>query len=182
VVNLIHRLYNESELPVDLAPWGITQLRLGGQVVLPQPPPLSGVTSMRPNRKLVLWSYSHWRDARLDIHDDYVLVNAQPNPEPCKIGGLNVCGWVGYLTGSVLMIKHFEAQPDLPHADLGCNVEVYCNDQYVELETLAPLQQLQPGQEAVYPETWEFYSGLPDAPMDLDGIQSMVKDLQLFRD
>ncbi len=181
-VTLVHRLYNESALPVDLAPWGITQLRLGGLVLLPQPPPLSGDKSMRPNRSLVFWSYTHWRDARLDLNDDYVLVHTQPNPDPCKIGCLNTCGWAGYWTGSVLMVKRFEPQPDLPHADLGCNVEVYCNDEYVELETLAPLQSLPPGQEAAYPETWEFYTGLPDTPMDLNSIRAMVEDLQLFRE
>ena len=137
---------------------------------------------MLPNRRLVLWPYTHWGDPRLEINDDYVLVHAHPNPDPCKIGSLNVCGWAGYLTGSVLMVKRFEPQPDLPHPDLGCNVEVYCNDQYMELETLAPIRHLQPGQEAVYPETWEFYAGLPDTPMNLDSIRSMVEELDLSRE
>jgi hypothetical protein len=181
-LNLIHRLHNQGIQPVDLAPWGITQLRLGGMVLLPQPPPVSGTKSMLPNRQLILWSYTHWDDSRLELHDDFVLVHAHPNPEPCKIGGLNVCGWIGYLTGGVLLVKRFEPQPDMPHPDLGCNVEVYCNDLYVELETLAPMRLLQPGQEAVYPETWEFYTGLPDTPINLDRIRSMVTELDLSKE
>jgi len=180
-LTLVHRLYNDGEMPVDLAPWGITQLRLGGLVLLPQPLPVSEENSMLPNRHLVLWAYTHWSDPRLDIYDDYVLVHAHPNPDPCKIGVLDVCGWAAYLNGSVLMVKRFEPRPDLPYPDLGCNVEVYCNDLYVELETLAPIQRLQPGQEAVYPETWEFYAGLPDTPMNLDSIRSLVEELDLPR-
>jgi len=179
---LTHRLYNAGTLPVELAPWGITQLRLGGLVILPQPPPISGEKNMGPNRNLVLWSYTHWDDPRLDLQDNYVFVHADPYPNPCKIGGLNVCGWIGYLTAGVLMVKCFEPQPELRQADLGCNVEVYSNDAYVEMETLAPMRRLQPGQEAVLPETWEFYTGLPVVSKDLDSIRSMVEDLHLFRE
>jgi hypothetical protein len=181
-LTLIHHLYNGGTLPEDLAPWGITQLRLGGLVLLPQSPPMGGEMSMRPNRNLVFWPYTHWGDPRLEIHDDYVFVHARSNPHPCKIGSLNVCGWVGYLIGSVLLVKRFDPRPELSHPDLGCNVEVYCNDQYVELETLAPMQQLQPGQETVFPETWEFYTGLPDVPMNFANIRSIIEDLHLFQE
>ncbi|MDR3574477.1 MAG: hypothetical protein P4L50_11485 [Anaerolineaceae bacterium] len=177
---LTHRLCNEGTQPVELAPWGITQLRLGGLILLPQPLPVGGEKSLAPNRNLVLWPYTHWGDPRLDIHDDYVLVHADPYPQPCKIGGLNTSGWVGYLSSGILLVKRFDPHPELLHPDLGCNVEVYCNDAYVELETLAPMQQLNPGQEGIFPETWEIYTGFPDAPLGLDRIHSMVEDLDLF--
>ncbi|HMD88108.1 MAG TPA: hypothetical protein VKF38_03000 [Anaerolineaceae bacterium] len=181
-LTLTHHLYNDSNLPVDLAPWGITQLRLGGLALLPMSPALSGEKSLRPNRNLVLWSYTRWGDPRLEIDDDYVLAHAQPASQPCKLGTLNLCGWVAYLNDNVLLVKRFEPQPELPHPDMGCNVEVYCNDEYIELETLAPMQHLLPGQESVFPETWEFYAGLPDLPMNIDRIRSIIEALHLSRE
>ena len=81
------------------------------------------------------------------------------------------------------MVNRFEPQPELPHADLGCNTEVYCCDAYVELETLAPLRLLQPGQEAVFPEKWEFYTGLQqDAAMNIDRMRALLKELHLFQE
>ncbi|MGZ8437942.1 MAG: hypothetical protein ACXWXR_05300 [Candidatus Limnocylindrales bacterium] len=56
-----HELCNASDAPVELAPWAITQLPLGGIVLMPQPGATSG-HDVRPNRTLVLWPYSSWED------------------------------------------------------------------------------------------------------------------------
>ena len=181
-LTLTHHLYNAGKQPIEIAPWGITQLPLGGAAIIPQSAPQAVEKSMRPNRSLVLWPYTHWGDARLDIHDEYVFVHALADLQPCKIGSLNTSGWVAYLNGAILMVKRFEPEPELPHADLGCNVEVYSNDQYIELETLAPMQRIQPTQEAVYPETWEFYTGLSGALPSFDTIRSMLEDKHSLRD
>lgn len=87
------------------------------------------------------------------------LVEIHP---PCKIGTLCQAGWIGYLRDGVLLRKRFPVYPAAPHVDLGCNAEIYCNDRYLELETLGPLTVLRPGGQACHTEIWEIsaYSGV----------------------
>jgi len=175
---LHHQLQNNGVWPVELAPWAITQLPLGGLVVLPQPTaPLDGA-GLLANRHLVLWPYTRWRDPRLLLDDDYILIDAQPASPPCKVGYFNRAGWAGYLYRGILFCKRFTPHPDRPHPDYHCNVESYCNDRFVEVETVAPLCRLEPGQAVIHTETWEFYPGL-DIPPTIDGVRTMVKTLPL---
>jgi hypothetical protein len=44
---------------------------------------------------------------------------------------------------------------------MGCNAEIYVNDQFLELETLAPLQTIEPGETITHTEKWELYSNVP---------------------
>jgi hypothetical protein len=106
-VTVIHWLRNDGAWPVELAPWAITQMPLGGLAILPQPSSASDPSSLLPNRHLVLWPYTSWRDRRLGLYDDFVLVQAEAGSPACKIGYLNQHGWIGYLRARVLFIKYF---------------------------------------------------------------------------
>ena len=157
-VALTHRIENAGAQPIELAPWAITMLKLGGVVILPQPVGAVDQDELLPNRHLVFWSYTRVKDSRLDLDDKFVRVHTHAELPPCKIGYLNRAGWVAYWRDGLLFVKRFAPRVDQPHVDSNCNAEVYCNDEYVELETLAPLVQLEPGQAATHDETWEFYS------------------------
>jgi hypothetical protein len=172
-VTLFHRLHNEGLWPVELSPWAITQLPLGGIAVMPQRTEPIDKDGLQPNRCLVLWPYTRWQDPRLHPHDDYVLLEANPLLPPCKIGYLNPLGWLGYLRRGVFFRKRFEAHTDRPFPDLGCNAEVYCNDLFVELETLGPLSRLEPGQTATHTETWEFHVGLA-VDQTIDNVRDVI--------
>jgi hypothetical protein len=173
-VTLRHELWNGGAWPVELAPWAITQLRLGGTAVLPQRVEPMDRDGVWPNRHLVLWPYTRWQDPRLRLGDESVLIEAQPQETVFKVGYLNHHGWIGYLREGVLFVKRFETHTDQPHADMGCNVEVYCNERFIELETLAPLCRLEPGRSVTHVETWELYTGL-GAPQTPDEVQAAVK-------
>ena len=172
-LTIIHKLSNEGLWPVELAPWAISQLALGGVAILPQPTGPIDPHGLRPNRCLVLWPYTSLTDPRVELNDDYWLVHGRPQLPPCKIGYLNRCGWVGYLRNGILLIKRFRPAVGQPHPDSGCNVEVHCSDTCLELETLAPLCTLAPGQSAAHVEQWEFFTRT-DFPMTREGIRSMV--------
>jgi hypothetical protein len=165
-LNLHHRLHNDGVWPVELAPWAITQLPLGGVAILPQPEGPAGTSELLPNRRLALWPYSRWSDPRLHIHDSCIVIHAQAQLPPFKIGYLNTHGWLGYLRNGVFFCKRFTPDPKPAYPDFGCNAEVYCNDQFVELETLGPLRVLAPGEAVSHVEAWELYRGLemPDLP------------------
>jgi hypothetical protein len=175
-LTLKHCLLNDGLWPVELAPWAITQLALGGVAILPQPTAPLDLHGLQPNRNLILWPYTRSADARLELHDDFWLVHGRPQLPPCKIGYLNQRGWAGYLLHKTLFIKRFGSEVQRPYPDWGCNVEVYCNDVCLELETLAPLSRLAPGQSATHVEQWEFLTDIETLPTH-QGIQELVTQL-----
>ena len=160
-VTLHHHLRNEGLWPVQLAPWAITQMRLGGVGILPQQVGALDVGGYLPNRQIALWPYSRIQDPRLQLDDDFILVETQPVADPFKIGCFNRQGWLAYLWQDVLYVKRFAPQLDQPHVDMGCNAEIYVNDQFLELETLAPLQTIEPGATITHTENWELYNNVP---------------------
>jgi hypothetical protein len=159
-VTVHHHLGNEGLWPVQCAPWAITQMRLGGVAILPQQVGALDAGGFLPNRQFALWPYSQVQDPRLHLGDDLILVETQPTAGPFKIGCLSRQGWLAYWWGDVLFMKRFKPQPDQPHVDMGCNAEIYVNDQFLELETLAPLQTIQPGETIIHTERWELYGDM----------------------
>jgi hypothetical protein len=153
VIELRHEICNVGQRPIELSPWAITQLPLGGVVILPQPRAIAG-HDVRPNRLLVLWPYTSWEDERFEPRDGLMMVRAEAGPD-LKLGTFNEAGWVGYVRHGVLLVRRFEPALGLRHPDLGCNVETYCGDRFLELELLGPLAELAPGATVVQTERWE---------------------------
>jgi hypothetical protein len=177
VLTIQHSLTNAGLWPLECAPWAITQLRLGGLAIIPQQVGVP-VPQLLPDRRMTIWNYTRLQDPRLHLGDDFILLEAASRLPPIKIGVPNPQGWVAYLLGGVLLVKRFTPQPDLPHPDSGCDTEVYCNDQFIELETLGVLQVMQPGQTVTHTETWQVYTGVKFPPT-LDGVRGLVKSLGL---
>jgi hypothetical protein len=173
-VRLRHRLTNHGDAPVELAPWAITQLPLGGQAILPQPTQPVDKDGLLPNRSLVLWPYTHWCDPRLKLGDEMIIVNGIPLADKFKIGYKNCSGWAGYLRQGIFFGKKFETHEHGNYADLGCNLEIYCDHRCLELETLGPLCTLEPGEALDYAEEWIILTGI-ESYENLDLILSRMK-------
>jgi hypothetical protein len=177
-VHLVHCLKNEGMWPVELAPWAITQVVLGGVAILPQPKIDQDPSALLPNRQVVMWPYSRWSDPRLELHDDYILIRGKAHIPPFKLGYANKSGWIAYLLSDFLFVKRFELLAGSSYPDFGCNTECYCNDRFLEIESLGPITLLQPGQEVLHRETWELHS-LEAVEPDIDGIREAVSSLDL---
>jgi len=158
VVTLEHELRNESLSPVELAPWAITQLRLGGIVLLPLPAGPVDASGLLPNRQLTFWPYTSFHDPRLCLEDGAVLLRGESRLPPVKVGYRNLDGWLAYWLEGILFVKRFELEAGASYPDFGCNAEAYCNDKFIELESLGPLRRLEPGVSSRHTETWELYS------------------------
>lgn len=152
-VRVTHVLANGGGDTVRVAAWALTQLRPGGVAVLP----LDGHAGepQLPDRNVVLWPYSSLHDPRFAFADGEMLVHAKPASGYFKVGCLNRSGRVAYELDDVTFVKRFHPEPDARHADLGCNVEVYVRDEFLELETLSPLRDLTPGATIEHVEEWE---------------------------
>lgn len=165
-VTLTHTLINAGLWPVELAPWAITQLRLGGIVILPMPVGNVDEAGLLPNRQISLWPYARINDPRLQLGDDFILFKADAVLPPFKLGYFNPHGWLAYWLAGVLFRKTFGAQA-VSYPDNNSNAEMYCNNQFVELESLAPLVRLNPGDSAKHVETWDIMQGLDFLPKDI---------------
>jgi hypothetical protein len=159
-VTLTHTLINNGAWPVELAPWAITQFRLGGIVILPLPTEKIDESGLLPNRQFSFWTYSNLSDPRLTLQNEYSYFNATPGPA-FKMGYFNSAGWLAYWIEGTLFKKTFAADAHTQYPDNNCNTEIYCNDGFVELESLGGLIRLSPGETVEHGETWELANTLP---------------------
>jgi len=152
-----HILENRGLWPVELAPWALSVMGLGGVAVLPQSD-WATPDNLLPNRLLVLWPYSDMRDPRVDWGSRYVLLRQDPQRKPPFKVGLNATeGWAAYYRQNQLFVKCFDYEPGLEYPDFGCSVEAYTCDRFLELETVAPLVLLEPGEAVEHVEHWFLY-------------------------
>jgi hypothetical protein len=168
-LSLTHILINDGMWSVELAPWAITQFRLGGTVILPLPVGNTDLAGLLHNRQFSLWPYARFNDPRLILGDEYILFKADALLPPFKIGYFNPRGWIAYWLDGVLFRKTFEAQKNLPYPDNNCNAEMYCNDQFVELESLGSLVRLDPGASTTHVEKWEILKEIDFLPEEIRG-------------
>ena len=167
VVTLTHILINDGMWAVELAPWAITQFRLGGTVILPLPVGNTDPAGLLHNRQFSLWPYARFNDPRLKLGDEYILFKADALLPPFKIGYFNTIGWIAYWLDGILFRKTFEVQKNSSHPDNNCNAEMYCNDKFVELESLGPLTKLEPGGIIRHIEKWEVSNEIDSLPKEL---------------
>jgi len=168
-VTLSHTLVNDGLWPVELAPWAITQFRLGGTVILPMPVGNADEAGLLHNRQFSLWPYASFNDPRLKLGDEFIIFKADALP-PFKMGYLSAHGWMAYWLDGVLFRKTFEVHAGATYPDNNCNAEMYCNDKFVELETIAPLGTLHPGGSAKHFETWDIF-------YDLESFEDNMQEL-----
>ncbi len=159
-VTLKHFLRNDSLWQVELAPWALTMFQLGGTVILPQPVGKIDQHGLLNNRILALWPYTYINDSRLVLRDDFILIQAAPSSSPFKLGYYNPHGWMAYWLNGIIFRKTFDIFPGAAYPDGGCNTESYCNDRFVELESLGSLVRLEPGGEVNLTEIRELHQGL----------------------
>jgi hypothetical protein len=166
-VTLTHTLINDGMWSIELASWAITQFRLGGTVILPMPVGNVDSAGLLHNRQLSLWPYTNINDPRLTLGDEFILFKADALLPPFKIGYFNPNGWLAYWLDGTLFRKKFEAHQHSTYPDNNCNAEMYCNDQFVELESLGPLTRLDPGAWIRHVETWEVLKNIDFLPEDI---------------
>jgi hypothetical protein len=162
-VRIYHRVTNTGETERILAPWAITQMRLGGLAVLPLTSEPADVNGLLPNRHVVFWPYTDLQSPFLKLTDQAVFIRTELTEGAIKVGAPNPKGWVAYAWNEFLFIKRAGYQAGAEYLDRDASSQVYCNHQFVELETLGPVARLGPGQSVEHKEIWELYRQ-PDWP------------------
>ena len=148
-----HQLANSGPRPISVAPWGITQFRLGGVAVLPTGN--TGVqNSFQGNCSLVIWPYTNLADPRLSWRRRAAVIEAVPGPR-FKIGSGPGPGRIGYLIDNQLFTKEIPPAGDGIYSDRGAVAQVFVDDSFCELESLGPITALEPGSSVSHREVWE---------------------------
>lgn len=148
-----HEIENEGAYPITAAPWAITCVKPAGRITIPWG---AGPESWRMQtvRYWRQWgplstdpASPQWQAGR----DEFVI---EPRGEWGKIG-LASEGPITHETPAGTFVKRFEMIPNAVYPDGGCNVAVCTASDYVELETLGPLNELAPGSISTHDEHWE---------------------------
>jgi hypothetical protein len=173
-VVITHHLSNRGLWDVTCAPWAITQFRPGGTAILPQ---AQHDTGLLANRALVLWPYTNMSDPNVKWGNGYILIDANMEG-PFKIGFSNPRGWLAYWLNETLFVKHAQYDVHASYYDYGSSSECYCNDRFLELETLAPVGTIAPGSAVTHVETWDLYKDIK-RPHNEKEVQALAEKLGL---
>ncbi|HKY54227.1 MAG TPA: hypothetical protein VJM08_07985 [Anaerolineales bacterium] len=173
-VIITHQITNYNLQSVTCAPWAITQFKTGGVAILPQTKSDTGVL---PNRSLALWSYTDMSNKNVQWGREYILISAQM-ASPFKVGFSNPRGWLAYWLEGTLFVKHADYNSQVPYYDFGSSSECYCNDQFLELETLGPITSISPNETVTHVETWDLYKDV-ERPQSEKDVQSLTEKLML---
>ena len=83
------------------------------------------------------------------------LLVVQAAGVPGKLGSDTDAGWVAYVRGRLLFVKHFQTWRGAAYAGAGHTVEFSWSDQMAAVELFSPLTALAPGQAFDFPELWQ---------------------------
>jgi hypothetical protein len=167
-VRVVHRLQNTGSWPVELAPWALSVMAPGGTVVVPLPPRGSHPQDLLPANRLVLWPYTDMSDPRWYWGQKYILLRQDANGSPQKIGLSLPDGWAAYVLNGQAFVKQYEHDAAATYPDLGSSFETFTNRDMLEVETLGPVQVIQPGASAEHREHWHLLEGIQTPKNDAD--------------
>jgi len=176
-VTVVHRITNTGLWGIEVAPWALSIMNGGGFVIIPQEPYRSHDEYLLPARPMVLWHYTDLSDPRFTIGKRYLRLRTDAaTEEPQKVGLADKQGWAAYFRQGTLFIKQFPYEDGVTYPDGGCNCETYTSAAFVELETVGPMHDLQPGEAAEHVEQWNLFRGV-DAGEDEDALDAALQPL-----
>ncbi|MCE9583469.1 MAG: DUF4380 domain-containing protein [Planctomycetes bacterium] len=154
VVFVNHVLTNTGTQALTCAPWAITQFKPGGSALL-HPSRIPGdEAGLQADRRFSLWPYTDIRSPFIEWGNDCTVVHARMKSGSLKIGFET--GVQRYFRDGTVFSKSIHPLT----AERGSSCECYCNDRFLELETLAPSSTLQPGESASHREVWTVRTGV----------------------
>ncbi|MCF7838433.1 MAG: DUF4380 domain-containing protein [Candidatus Marinimicrobia bacterium] len=163
-----HTLRNAGRRPVTWAPWALSVMAPGGQLIVPLPEKKPHPEHMLPNQQWILWPYTDLGDARWRIGPRYLTLRQNRRRGPNKLGLMHREGWVAYQLGEFVFIKEFACRAGADYPDGGVNFETFTNEWMLEVESLGPLVTLAPGRSVTHLERWRLHRGVPPCRTEQD--------------
>ncbi len=165
IVRLTHRLTNIGDKPLEVTPWVLSVMDIGGTCIVPQPQadlhpsefPEGRETlpeEFLPNREFVLWPFTDLTDGRYRFSEHFLRLSSKAGLPATKLGLKLADGWIAYDNKGVIFAKYVTRDDRQPYPDRGVNVELFTNKAILEIESLAPLGPLPTGQTREHVEHW----------------------------
>ena len=158
-ITVEHSLTNQGNSPLRFAPWALSVMAPGGFAVIPQPPLGTHPKDFLPNRSLTLWPFTDLSDDRIRFGQRFIRFQ-QADRGPIKFGLRHTEKWAGYVLGDHLFLKTIPLIEGKQYPDLGSNFELFTNEEFLELESLGPYEEISPGETAKHTEIWAVFSGI----------------------
>lgn len=176
-VTLLHEITNKNIWPVELACWALTIMNGGGTTIFPQEPFKPHGEVLLPARPMALWNYTDMSDSRWTFGKKYVLLRTDANKDSAqKIGAAVKAGWAAYLRDGLLFVKRFPYHEGAVYPDYGCNFETFTKGTFMEVESVGPLVELQPGQTVTHVEKWFLFKDVKPGDSE-DALDAAIKPL-----
>jgi len=174
-VRVVHRLINKNMWAVELAPWALSVMTTGGVGIIPLPPRGAHANNMLPANSMALWAYTNMADPRWVWGHKFVMLNQDAtNTEPQKVGLWVPNGWAAYARNGHLFVKTFDPNENKTHPDFNSNVELFTNEEILEVETLGPLVKLEPETAVTHTETWHLFKNVPQPKTEAGIIKDVM--------
>ena len=171
-VTVKHQIRNAGATAQDVAAWALSMMAQNGMGITGFPPRGKHPDVLPPTNPLIMWAFTDLTDPRLKFTKKYLTLKQDPaNTAPQKLGHFNHDTWAAYLLGSDLFLKRFAAEPGRAYPDLGCSFEIFTRNDMLEMETLGPIEHLEPGKALTHIERWSLQkgvklAGVTDAELD----------------
>lgn len=160
-VTVTHHIANRSARDLTFAPWSLTMMAPGGVAVAAFPPRAPYPENLLPTNPLVLWAYTDFTDPRITLTHKYLVLRQDPaKSNPQKLGLFSENNWSSYLLNRELFVKRAKASLSQQYPDFGCSFETYTNNEFLELETLGPIQNVRPGESVEHEERWALHGNV----------------------
>lgn len=161
-VEVTHRLRNTKKTAMEIAPWALTMMAPGGRGITGFPPRGTHPEVLAPTNPLVMFAFTDLSDPRWTFTKKYLILRNDPKNtgQPQKLGTFNKDTWGAYLLGSDLFVKRYAAEPSKKYPDMGCSYETFTNQDFLELETLGPLQKVAAGATVEHVEHWTLHKNI----------------------
>ena len=158
---LTHTLTNNNLWPVRSGPWALTVMEYGGYATVPLLPKGNHANDLLPNYQMIPWSYTDFSQPCWQFRKDFIGIDSSQTKVPQKLGLTSYPGWAAYWQSAGTFVKSAKVESGAEYPDFGSSFEIFSCDSMTELETLAPLTELQPGASAAHVEFWRLFAGLP---------------------
>lgn len=177
-VRIVHRIRNCSKVEIVFAPWALTVMSAGGVAIAAFPPRGAHPVNLDPTNPLVMWAYTDLSDPRWRFTQKYLVLRQDATrPSPQKLGLFNEHTWAAYLLNGEMFIKRSRSVSSETYADFGCSLEMFTNDEFLELETLGPLRPVAPGEIVEHVEHWSLHRDVNLSQFQDDSIDRAVLPL-----
>jgi len=178
-VQVSHTLTNHNLWPVALAPWALSVMAPGGVGLFPLPPRGLHPQNLLPSSSLTLWPYTNMSDPRWTWGQQLIMLRQDArNSTPQKVGAYSPNGWIAYARAGHLFIKQTSASSAPEHyPDMGSNLEIFTNEDMLEIETLGPTTQLAPDASITHTEHWMLLDNIPQPRNEAEALAVLPSHL-----